>query len=163
MSDLSIAHGRVAEFHYTLTNGEGAVIDKSSEQPMPYLHGYRNIVPGLEKEMEGLAVGDKKKVMVAPAEGYGERQEGMTQAVPRDQFPADADLQPGMPLRAQSQDGRSMVIWIESIQDDAVIVTPNHPLAGQTLHFDVEVVSVRESTEEERAHGHAHGPGGHNH
>lgn len=163
MSTLTIAPNRVAAFHYTLTDDAGTVLDRSADEPMVYLHGHHNIVPGLERQMEGMASGDKKKVSVSPADGYGERQEGMTQPVPRGQFPPGTELQVGMPLHAQGQDGNTMVVWIEAIEGDTIFVTANHPLAGVTLHFEVEVTDVRDATDEERAHGHAHGPGGHQH
>lgn len=165
MSDtLTIAHGRVVQFDYVLTNDAGEVIDQSEGRgPMTYLHGFGNIVPGLEKELEGLTSGDAKAVRVAPGEGYGEKVEGVDQRVPRDQLPPDMDVQAGMPLRAQGPQGQPMVVWIAAVDADAIVVTPNHPLAGEHLNFDVTVRAIRESSDEEKAHGHVHGPGGHQH
>ena len=156
--------GQVGVFHYTLTDDDGAVIDSSSgREPMAYLHGHHNIVPGLESQMEGKAAGDTFDAVVAPADAYGEVHGPGPQPVPRDQFPPDAQLAVGMGFHAQGSDGKPMVLFITEIQDDQVFVDNNHPLAGKTLHFAIEIVDVRAGTEDEKTHGHAHGPGGHPH
>jgi len=158
---MQIADRSVAAFHYTLTNDGGDVIDSSRErdQPLAYLHGAGNIVPGLEKAMAGREVGDSFKVDVEPQEGYGPRHEEMVQTVPRSAFQGVPEVKPGMQFQANGPQGQVLVTVIEA-GDEEVKVDGNHPLAGQTLHFDVEVTEVREATEEELTHGHVHGAGG---
>ncbi len=159
MSDITIAAGKVAFFHYTLTDEGGETIDSSREgNPLPYLHGAGNIVPGLEKQLEGLAVGAKLQAVVAPEEGYGVRR-GEPMPVPRAQFPAEIELQPGMQFFGEDPDGNKFPLWIAAIQDEMVLVDPNHPLAGVTLNFDVEIMSIRDASKEEQDHGHPHMPG----
>ena len=159
MSDNTIAAGKVVFFHYTLTDADGETIDSSREgNPLPYLHGAGNIVPGLEKQLEGKEVGASFQAVVAPEEGYGVRR-GEPMPVPRDQFPQDLELQPGMQFFGEDPNGNKFPLWIAAIQEGVVLVDPNHPLAGVTLHFDVEVVSIRAASEEEVAHGHPHLPG----
>jgi FKBP-type peptidyl-prolyl cis-trans isomerase SlyD len=160
----TIADGKVVSFHYTLTTDAGDTIDSSRERgPLPYLHGGGNIVPGLEKQLEGLAAGAKIKATVSPAEGYGERGGPPPQPVPRAAFPEGMPVEKGMPVQAQSPDGQTMTLFIDRIEDDTIYVDHNHPLAGETLHFDVEIVEIRDASEQEIAHGHPHGPGGHHH
>ena len=158
---MQIADRSVAAFHYTLTNDGGDVIDSSRErdQPLAYLHGAGNIVPGLEKAMAGREVGDSFKVDVEPQEGYGPRHEEMVQSVPRSAFQGVPEVKPGMQFQANGPQGQVLVTVIEA-GDEEVKVDGNHPLAGQTLHFDVEVTEVREATEEELTHGHVHGADG---
>lgn len=156
----TVEANKVVHFHYTLKDDDGNVLDTSDgRDPMPYLHGFRNIVPGLEKEMIGKSAGDAFEVTVAPADGYGEATTE-PQGIPRDQFPADLDIQPGMAFRAQTPDGQSVQLFVLGVQDDVVVVTPDHPLAGQNLNFSIEIVSIRDASAEELAHGHVHGPGG---
>lgn len=158
----TVTDGNVVLFHYTLTDDDGNVLDTSRErgEPLPYLHGAHNIVPGLEKQMTGKAVGDAFKADVAPEEGYGVHNGLDPQAVPRGEFPPEVPLQAGVQLMAQGPDGRAMPIWIQSVTDEHVFIDMNHPLAGKTLHFDVEITGIRDATEEEKAHGHPHGPDG---
>ncbi|MCB9682330.1 MAG: peptidylprolyl isomerase [Alphaproteobacteria bacterium] len=160
---ITIQDGHVVLFHYVLKDDGGQVLDASDADPMIYLHGYGNIVPGLERQLLGKSVGDELHAVVPPEEAYGVRREGATESVHRSAFPSDMQLEVGMPLRAEGSDGQSMVLWIDKIEGARVHVTSNHPLAGATLHFDVKVVGIRESTPEEVAHGHAHGPHGHGH
>ncbi len=163
MSDSIIEAGKVVFFHYTLTNDAGETIDSSrGGNPLPYLHGAGNIVPGLEKQLTGKAVGDKLQAAVAPEEGYGVRH-GHPMPVPRDQFPQDVDIQPGMQFFAQDPDGNQFPLWIAEVTDETVTVDPNHPLAGENLNFDVEIVSIRDASDEEKEHGHPHLPGMHHH
>lgn len=160
---MQIADNTVASFHYTLTNDAGEVLDSSSERgPLSYLHGVGNIVPGLESAMAGRRAGDKFNVDVAAAEGYGERHEGLVQEVPRAAFQGVDQIEPGMSFRAQTPQGAHSVV-VTRVTEEMVTVDGNHPLAGQTLHFAVEVTEVREASAEELAHGHVHGPGGHEH
>jgi len=151
----TIADGKVVSFHYTLTNDAGEVLDSSSGRgPMPYLHGAQNIVPGLERQMTGKAAGDTFDAVVPPAEGYGERGGPEPQPVPRSAFPADMPLEKGIPLQAQAPDGQVMMLFIDRVEGDTVFVDHNHPMAGVTLNFAVEVVDIRDATDAEKAQGH---------
>lgn len=160
---MQIAERCVASFHYTLTNDAGEVIDSSrGREPLAYLHGVGQIVPGLEEALAGRQAGDKFIVDVAPEEGYGPRHDGLIQQVPRAAFQGVDDLQVGMQFQAQGPQGALSVV-ISAIDGDLVTVDGNHPLAGETLHFDIEVTEVREASVEEVLHGHVHGAGGHAH
>ncbi|MFG6175729.1 peptidylprolyl isomerase [Halomonas sp. THAF12] len=160
---MQIAQNSVVAFHYTLTNDAGEVLDSSEgREPLTYLHGAGNIIPGLEKEMEGRTTGDKLQAKVAPEEGYGEVQPQLVQEVPRDAFQGVENVEAGMQFQAQTQGGPLMVT-VTKVEGDTVTVDGNHPLAGQTLNFDVEIAEVREASEEEVEHGHVHGEGGHEH
>lgn len=159
-----IKTGKVVHLGYSLKNSGGQVLDKAdSSQPFTYLHGAKQIVPGLESALEGLKVGDKKNVVVAPGEGYGEKNPELKLAVSRSQFPEGVEIQPGMQFEAHAQDGQGVVFMVESIEGEKINLDGNHPLAGETLHFDVEVLGVRDATDEEQKHGHAHGPDGSHH
>jgi FKBP-type peptidyl-prolyl cis-trans isomerase SlyD len=158
------APDKVVLIHYTLKNDSGEVIDSSSGgDPLAYIHGQGNIIPGLEKALEGKQSGDKVNVSVEPSEGYGERDDSLVQQVPRRAFGGAPNVQPGMQFHAQTSQGHTRVVTVTRIQGDMVTVDGNHPLAGENLHFDVEVTEVRDATEEELEHGHVHGPGGHHH
>ena len=160
---MQIAERTVASFHYTLTNDAGTVIDSSAgADPLTYLHGVGNIVPGLEKAMEGRGAGDKFDVKVSPEEGYGTPNEMLIQVVPREAFQGVDDLQVGMEFQAHTAHG-PMSVAIAKIDGDAVTVDGNHPLAGKQLHFAIEVTEVRDASLEELSHGHVHGEGGHHH
>lgn len=165
MSDSNtVTDGSVVTMHYKLTLDGGEVVDSSEgNEPLAYLHGAQNIVPGLEKEITGKSVGDKFDVDVIPAEGYGERIDDAVQVVDRGAFPPDADLQAGMAFQAVDENQNPLMGRIEKIEGDQVTVDFNHVLAGQTLHFAVEIVGVRAATAEENEHGHPHGPGGVDH
>ncbi len=164
MTDNTTAtSGKVVQIHYKLSDDDGTVLDQSSGTPMAYLHGHGNIVPGLENALEGKSAGEQIQVVVEPGEGYGEFIEDAAESVHRNDFPKGMELQAGMPFRAQTSSGEVVVLWIESVKGARVTVTRNHPLAGKRLHFDVTIESVRDASEEEIAHGHAHGDGGHHH
>ncbi|QJQ95743.1 MULTISPECIES: peptidylprolyl isomerase [Halomonadaceae] len=157
---MQIAQNSVVAFHYTLTNDAGEVLDSSEgREPLTYLHGAGNIIPGLEKELEGRQSGDKLQVTVAPEEGYGQTQEALVQEVPMESFQGVENVEPGMQFQAQTQGGPLMVT-VTKVEGDSVTVDGNHPLAGQTLNFDVEIATVREASKEELEHGHVHGEGG---
>ncbi len=160
---MKIAENSVATIDYTLKDDEDVVIDQSSDGNFAYLHNGQNIIPGLEAALLGKAAGDKVEVTVEPAQAYGEKDLAQIQRVPRDMFPAEADIQPGMQFQGESPDGQMSVVTVSDIDGDEVVVDGNHPLAGLTLHFDVSVVDVREASAEELEHGHVHGPGGHAH
>jgi FKBP-type peptidyl-prolyl cis-trans isomerase SlyD len=160
---MQIAEHSVASFHYTLTNDAGDVLDSSEgREPLAYLHGIGNIVPGLERQMAGHVAGDRFSAEVAPEEGYGNYIDELVQIVPRQSFQGIDDLAVGMQFQAQTGQGPIAVVVTE-IEGDEVTVDGNHPLAGETLHFAVEVVEVREASAEELQHGHVHGAGGHHH
>ena len=158
-----ITVNKVVSLSYTLRDDGGEVIDQSEDgSPLLYLHGGQNIVPGLEEQLEGVAQGETVKATVSPEKGYGQRI-GESQEVPRNLFPADAELVAGMQVIAHDDEGRQIPFFITGITEDTITVDPNHPLAGETLHFEVTVDSVRDASEEEITHGHPHGPGGHHH
>jgi FKBP-type peptidyl-prolyl cis-trans isomerase SlyD len=160
---MVVAADKVVTIHYTLTNDEGKVLDSSSGgEPLAYIHGHGNLIPGLEKQLEGKSSGDKLNVRIAPADGYGERDKALVQKVPRRSFGGNK-VTPGMQFQAQTPSGEPRVATVLSLQGDMVTVDMNHPLAGESLNFDVEVTDVRDATEEELAHGHVHGAGGHHH
>lgn len=155
----------VVLIHYTLTDDQGEVVDSSrveGGQPLAYLHGMGNIVVGLEKALTGKKTGDQMKVVVAPAEGYGEHDPRGVQKVARAQFPTDVEIEVGMMFTAEDDDGVTQV-HVKEVGPDHVVVDLNHPMAGKTLHFDIEIVDVRAATAVELQHGHVHGPGGHHH
>jgi FKBP-type peptidyl-prolyl cis-trans isomerase SlyD len=157
------AKHRVVSIHYTLTDDTGTVLDSSQgAEPLQYLEGAGNIIPGLEKEVSSMTVGQKKKVVVSAKEGYGEKQSELVIQVPRAQFPADLKLKVGDRFRTSS-DHHSPVFTVISTEGEQVTLDGNHPLAGKTLNFDVEVTEARDATLEEISHGHVHGPGGHHH
>ena len=161
MSQDIIAADKVVLFKYTLTNPEGEVLDASGDDALPYLHGHQNIVPGLERQLEGKKVGDKLVAVVPPEEGYGMPSGMPNQKVPREAFPPDAPLQPGMgPFFADAGGGQLVQIFIAAVADDHVDITTDHPLAGVTLTFDVEITRVREALPVEIEHGHPHGADG---
>jgi FKBP-type peptidyl-prolyl cis-trans isomerase SlyD len=160
----AIADDKVVILHYTLRNDAGEVIDSSDgDEPMAYLHGAHNIVPGLERALSGKSAGFKDKVTVPAKDGYGERVDAPAQSVPRTAFPEHLELEPGMRFTAQGPNNQHVPIWIVEVKADEVLVESQHPLAGATLHFEVEVLQVRDATEEELEHGHPHGPDGHHH
>ena len=157
---MQIANEKVVYIHYTLTNQEGETLDSSAgRDPLGYLHGAGNIIPGLEKALEGKEAGEKLNVSVEPDQAYGERDEALIQQVPRSAFEGVDSVEPGMQFQAQSPHG-PMLVTVTQVESEEVTVDANHPLAGQTLTFDVEVTEVRNATEEELTHGHVHGAGG---
>jgi FKBP-type peptidyl-prolyl cis-trans isomerase SlyD len=161
---LTVQDQMVVGIHYTLKNNDGDELDTSiGFDPLFYLHGAQNIVPGLEAGLLGLTVGDKKTVVVAPADGYGERSGKPPVEIPRSNFPPNIDVQAGMMFHTEGPDGNPLPLWVKAVTEANVIVDTDHPLAGVTLNFDVEITEVRAASEEERSHGHVHGPGGHHH
>lgn len=155
-----IAINKVGIFHYKLTNNAGEVLDSSEGQdPMPYLHGAGNIIPGLEEHMVGKTGGDTFVAVIQPADAYGEFNPEAFIQVPGNQLPEGIEFQKGLQLLAQDENGAHMPIFMDGYDADGDMYTfnCNHPLAGETLTFNVEVVGVRDATEEELAHGHPHG------
>lgn len=160
---MNISDNCVASFHYTLTNGTGEVLDSSiGQEPLSYLHGAGNIIPGLEKALAGKTVGDKLKVSVNAAEAYGERDSSMVQELPNSMFSGVDKIEVGMEFHAETEHGLQ-VVTVTAVEGDTVTIDGNHPLAGVDLNFDVEITEVRNATSEELDHGHAHGAGGHHH
>ncbi len=156
-----IADGKVVTLHYTLKNDGGEVLDESTkEHPFAYIHGSGQIVPGLESALSGAKTGDKKDVTVTAEEGYGEINPELEFKVERSNFPADKELEEGMQFTAEMKDGRQHPFTIVKLEGDDVHINGNHPLAGETLHFAVEVGPIRDATDEEKSHGHVHGEGG---
>ena len=156
---MSIEKDKVAMIEYVLTNEHGEQIDASNGNPLAYLHGHDNLIPGLETELEGKAVGDKFTANIPTAQAYGERVDALVQTVPSSMFQGVEELEVGMRFEAQSEQGMHSV-EITNIEGDQVTVDGNHPLAGLDLTFEVEVVGLRDATPDEIEHGHAHGPGG---
>jgi FKBP-type peptidyl-prolyl cis-trans isomerase SlyD len=154
---MLIGDGSVVSIHYTLKDEEGAVIDSSEgADPLSYLHGAGNIIPGLEHALVGKSAGESLEVVVEPQHGYGEYQAELLQVVPRSAFEGVDTIEPGMAFTAQAADGSQRRIVVRDVEGEEVTVDANHELAGMDLHFAVQVVEVREATEEEVAHGHAH-------
>lgn len=159
-----VAKDTVVSFHYTLTDKAGEVLDSSQGgQPLVYLHGYSQIVPGLENALLGKAAGSAFKVAVEPSEGYGERNEQMVITLPRTQGNLPADIEVGFVVELVSPEGEEIPARIIKLTETDITLDANHPLAGETLHFDIELTDVRAATTEEISHGHVHGPGGHQH
>ena len=160
MPDI-IADNVVVTIDYILRNGGGDVLDRSEDEPLSYLHGHQNIVPGLEAALAGKKKGDMVKVAVPPEEGYGVRDPNAVRAIERDTFPPEAELRPGIQFVAELEDGEHMPMWVVAVDAEHVHVDMNHPLAGETLHFEVTVVELRDATHDELSHGHPHGRDGH--
>ena len=156
---------RVISFHYTLTNEGGEVIDTSrdSAEAFSYLEGQSQIIPGLERQMALLNVGDKRKIEVHAGDAYGEHDEQLIVDVPRTKLPNADELQEGDQFQASGPNGEMILFSVIEINGDQVKLDGNHPLAGENLVFDVEVMAIRDATQDELAHGHAHGAGGHHH
>jgi len=159
---VTIQKDSVVGISYVLTNNAGMELDQASaSDPFFYLHGASNIVPGLEEKLEGLKVGDKRQVSVDPIDGYGEINPALKIKVGRDAFPSGTEIEVGMQFAADVGNGQPMPFTVENVDGDEIFLDGNHPLAGETLNFDVEVLSVRQATDDELSHGHAHGPEGH--
>jgi FKBP-type peptidyl-prolyl cis-trans isomerase SlyD len=160
---VQIAADAVVLIHYTLKDDAGEVLDSSSGgEPLAYIQGHGNLVPGLEKALEGKQGGDALAVTLSPDEGYGKRDQSLVQRVPKRSLQSSGEIRKGMQFRAQTDQGLR-VFTVTAVVGDMISLDGNHPLADQTLHFDVEVVSVRAATAEELDHGHVHGAGGHHH
>lgn len=160
---MKIEKDRVVRFHYAVAEAGQAPMESSKDvgEPLAILFGHGQIIPGLEKAMEGREAGDSFKAAVTAAEAYGERREGLTQRIPKKHF-GEQKLEPGMQVVLNTNFG-PRAVTIEKVGMSVVDVDLNHPMAGKDLEFDIEVVDVREASEEELAHGHVHGEGGHHH
>jgi FKBP-type peptidyl-prolyl cis-trans isomerase SlyD len=160
---MSITQDQVVSIHYTLKDDAGEVIDSSADgEPLSYLHGHGNLIPGLERELTGRKTGDRLQVKIPPADGYGEYDSELVQSVPRRALKGIPDVKVGMRLQAQTAEG-TRAVTVTRLAGDMVTLDGNHPLAGKNLNFQVEIAAVRAATAEELAHGHVHGAGGHHH
>ena len=156
MSKDTVQNGLVVSMEYTLTV-DGEVLDTSNDAgPLQFLAGYDNIVPGLEREMVGMKIGESKDVVVLPVDGYGEFDEDAFMEVPRSEFPTDMELEEGLELNVSDEDGQHQMAFVASFDEEIVRLDFNHPLAGAELQFNVKVVGLREASQEELDHGHAH-------
>jgi FKBP-type peptidyl-prolyl cis-trans isomerase SlyD len=161
MSKDTVQDGLVVSIEYKLTV-DSEILDSSDDAgPLQFLAGYGNIVPGLEREMIGMKIGESKDVVVEPADGYGEFDEEAFMDVPRNEFPSDLKIEEGVELNVTDEDGENQYARVESINADSVRLDFNHPLAGAELYFIVKVVALREPTKEELDHGHVHEEGHH--
>lgn len=159
-----IKKNSVVSLRYCLTNPEGEELDRAeADEPLSYLHGFGQIIPGLEKALAGMKVGDKKDVIVSPEEGYGDAIPELKIKASRANFPPNSKIVPGIQFTADLGEGKSQHFVVQAVEGDDIYIDGNHPLAGQTLHFAVEVLAIRDATKEELTHGHAHGEGGHHH
>ncbi|MFN8671902.1 MAG: peptidylprolyl isomerase [Candidatus Sericytochromatia bacterium] len=163
---------KAVAINYTLYLDDGSVADTTypneefeieKETPLYFLCGYGNIIPGLEKALNGLAVGDKKVVEIEPEEAYGEISDDAFQEVPKNVFPEDYEIEVGMPFALMDEDDNYIPAIVHEIHDDFIVVDMNHPLAGEKLKFEVEIMDIRDASAEEIAHGHIHGEHGHHH
>ena len=160
---MQISRNTVVTIDYTLKDDKGTVIDSSEgNEALAYLHGADNIIPGLESALEGKTAGEALTVTVTPEDGYGTRNLELIHQVPRNMFPEDEDIVVGVQYHAQGQEGEVITFMVTAMEGDSVTVDANHPLAGEQLHFDVQIVEVRDASDEEIDHGHVHGAG-HNH
>ena len=154
---LKVQDGQVVLMEYTL-RVDGEILDSSSgHEPLEFLQGAGNIIPGLEQELYGMAIGESKQVVVQPEDGYGVIDAEAFVEVPRDQFPSDIPMEEGVEIQVTDENGTPMNARIDSISDDTVTLDFNHPLAGKELTFDAKIVGLREATDEESEHGHVHG------
>lgn len=157
---MKIEKNHVVAINYTLKDDQGTVLDTSSgQEPLYYIQGLGHIIPGLENALEGKAKGDELKVTVKPGEAYGELNNELIQTVAKEQFGGIDPLEVGMQFEVETDVG-PIIVAIEKIEGEEITVNGNHPLAGKTLHFEVQVDSVRNATKEELEHGHVHGAGG---
>jgi FKBP-type peptidyl-prolyl cis-trans isomerase SlyD len=160
---MKIAANCVVSLDYSLHLGDGAIVDSSGDgEPLVYLHGSGQVIPGLERQLEGLSVGDARQLTVAPKDGYGEQDPKQIQEVDKQAF-GDRALKAGDEFIAVDDHENEIPVRIQAVHGEKVTVDFNHPLAGKTLHFSIKVTEVREATKEELDHGHAHGDGPHHH
>ena len=161
---MKIAKNSVVSFEYTLKDSQGRVLDSSEGgDPFAYIQGTGSIIPGLERFMEGRSANEIFSAVVPPDQAYGVRDEELVQEVPRSLFETSSgDIQVGMQFQTSTEAGMQTVMVV-GVTPETVTVDGNHPLAGQTLAFDIKIIDVRDASPEELAHGHVHGPGGHHH
>ncbi len=161
---MKIEKNKVVSIDYKLTNDKNETVDSSEgREPLAYLHGNGNLIPGLEKALDGKVSGDKLTVSIPPEEGYGLRDDSKRIDIPREVFKGVDEVKPGMQFQARNKEGAVELLTVVAVEGDKITIDANHPLAGETLNFDVTVKEIREATAEELAHGHVHGAGGHHH
>jgi FKBP-type peptidyl-prolyl cis-trans isomerase SlyD len=162
-AEMTASDGMVVSLDYTLRlDGDEEVVDTSAgREPLEFVQGGGQIIPGLVQQIYGMGVGDEKSVVVPPADGYGETDAEAYQLMPLEAFPADLTVEPGMGLELRDVSGQVLQAYVADARPDGILLNFNHPLAGKTLHFDVKITGLRETTEEELAHGHVHD--GHEH
>ena len=156
VNDMQIAKDTVAVIDYVLKDDDGDLLDESQNGEFSYLHGAQNIIPGLEQALEGKQAGDQISISIAPKDAYGEIDPERIQVVPREMFETDEEIVPGMQFHAQTPEGHMIMITVAEVDDDEVTIDGNHVMAGMNLNFEVEVVSVREASDDELVHGHVH-------
>jgi len=158
---MQITKNKVVTLEFILKNEAGEVLDSSEdEQPLVYLHGANNLIPGLESELEGKESGDKFEITIPAKDGYGERDDGKVIAVSKEMFPDDPAVEAGAQYQSEDNDGNPVQIIVVEVNENEVKVDGNHPLAGVDLYFSVSISEVRDATEDELSHGHVHGAGG---
>ena len=161
---MSFQKDQVVSFHYTVKNQDGIVVESSrGESPLAFISGQGQILPKLEEALSEMEINESRQVTLPPEDAYGEFRPDAVQVTNRSNFPSDTELQPGMQFWAGTDDGHQMPFTVKEVGEEKVTIDFNHPLAGQTLTFDIELIEVRPATPEELAHGHVHGPGGHHH
>jgi len=160
---MTIAKNKVVSIHYTLKNDQNEIMDSSAgNEPLAYIHGHGYLIPGLENELNNKTIGDKFSSKILPEEGYGLRDDSLVHKVAKANFKGDGEVQAGMQVKVETNDGPKIAV-VKSVVGEHVTLDLNHPLAGINLNFDIEVVDVRDATQEELDHGHVHGPSGHHH
>ena len=156
---MLIDTNKVITINYTLKDDAGKLIDESNDGSFCYLHGADNIIPGMEQALHGKAKDDQLQLSLKPEQAYGEYVEALTQVVDRSMFDVNDNIEAGMQFHAQSENGQTIMITVTEVDGDKITIDGNHPLAGETLHYDITVIDVRDATEEEISHGHVHMPG----
>ena len=160
---MQVAKNAVVSIDYTLTGPDGKVIDTSTgREPLAYIHGGGNLIPGLERALDGKTAGENVNVSIAPVDAYGERNPAAVHSVPKSAFQGVPEIKVGMQFKSQGEHGEQ-IVTVTKVEADTVTVDANHPLAGVTLNFDVTIRGIRAATPEELDHGHVHGAGGHHH
>jgi FKBP-type peptidyl-prolyl cis-trans isomerase SlyD len=155
--ELRVADGMVVGLDYTLRLDDGQEVEASADtEPLEFLQGKGQIIPGLEQALYGMAVGDEKSVVIKPVDGYGEEDPDAYHVVPRDTFPPELELSAGQRVRLRDQSGEILAAYVVENRPDGVLLDFNHPLAGETLHYDVKVSALRQATDDELSHGHVH-------
>ena len=154
---MTIKKDAVVEMHYTLKNDAGEIIDTSKgKEPMPFIQGHGHIIPGLETALEGLKIGETCDVSIEPEDAYGVHHEEAIQEIPKEALQGIDKIEVGMELQSQDEQGNPFIVHVEKINEETVTINANHPLAGETLHFNVSIENVREATKDELEHGHVH-------
>lgn len=160
---MKITTNSVVSLDYTLKNNAGEVLDSSEGRtPLLYLHGVGALIPGLENEINGMEKGQSKTVTVQPEHAYGHRRDELLHVVPKSGFQGDEEMQIGMQVQLETEQGPT-IASIAKIEGEDITLDLNHPLAGETLTFEISIADIREATKDEISHGHVHGPGGHHH